>query len=59
MKLTTEQIAIIDPNYIFWLLENKIINISNGIQELASENISLDPMPPDLDMVHEDWGDRD
>ena len=28
-----EQIAIIDPNYIFWLLENKIINLRVGVDK--------------------------
>lgn len=46
-----EEIAIENPNYVFWLCEHNIIKIPEHILELASENLILDIPKPDINMI--------
>ena len=52
-------VAIEDPNYIFWMLENDVMDIPEHIIELANQHLSED-IGPDNEMLYGyDWGDRD
>jgi hypothetical protein len=54
-----EEVAAEYPSYIFWMIENNVMNVSQHIIELAYESQRLDPIPPDFEMIYgDDWGDR-
>ena len=54
-----EEVAAEYPSYIFWMIENNVMDIPKHIVELASESQRLDVPPPDFEMIYgDDWGDR-